>query len=115
MNDDMHDIIIYTNLNSCVWLVLVSQVADVTASKSVSLSEPFRKNVSTSAIIMFPYIVQCLQHTGLRGSIDPLLEEADIDKDGKISLSEFRRLLRTASMGSRNLPSPSGQRSTRKL
>ncbi|KAJ1422610.1 calcium-dependent protein kinase 28 isoform X2, partial [Sesbania bispinosa] len=25
-------------------------------------------------------------HTGLRGSIDPLLEEADIDKDGKISL-----------------------------
>ncbi|KIO47677.1 hypothetical protein SQ11_15995, partial [Nitrosospira sp. NpAV] len=29
-------------------------------------------------------------HTGLRGSIDPLLEEADIDKDGKISLSEFR-------------------------
>ncbi|CAA6655955.1 unnamed protein product [Spirodela intermedia] len=30
----------------------------------------------------------------------PLLEEADIDKDGKISLSEFRRLLRTASMNS---------------
>ncbi|XWS42171.1 hypothetical protein CRYUN_Cryun17cG0145100 [Craigia yunnanensis] len=54
-------------------------------------------------------------HTGLRGSIDPLLEEADIDKDGKISLSEFRRLLRTASMGSRNVPSPSGQRNTRKL
>ncbi|KAI0530551.1 hypothetical protein KFK09_000095 [Dendrobium nobile] len=50
-------------------------------------------------------------HTGLRGSIDPLLEEADIDKDGKISLSEFRRLLRTASMGSRNVPSPSGARS----
>ncbi|KAK4366285.1 hypothetical protein RND71_014165 [Anisodus tanguticus] len=39
-------------------------------------------------------------HTGLKGSIDPLLEEADIDKDGKISLSEFRRLLRTASMSS---------------
>ncbi|CAN4116754.1 unnamed protein product [Withania somnifera] len=39
-------------------------------------------------------------HTGLRGSIDPLLEEADIDKDGKISISEFRRLLRTASMSS---------------
>ncbi|XP_010557652.1 PREDICTED: calcium-dependent protein kinase 28-like isoform X2 [Tarenaya hassleriana] len=37
-------------------------------------------------------------HTGLRrGSIDPLLEEADIDRDGKISLQEFRRLLRTAS------------------
>ncbi|KAF7828960.1 calcium-dependent protein kinase 28-like [Senna tora] len=41
-------------------------------------------------------------HTGLRGSIDPLLEEADIDKDGKISLQEFRRLLRTASISSRN-------------
>ncbi|KAL8211174.1 hypothetical protein R6Q57_005611 [Mikania cordata] len=39
-------------------------------------------------------------HTGLKGSIDPLLEEADIDKDGRISLFEFRRLLRTASMGS---------------
>ncbi|OWM66440.1 calcium-dependent protein kinase 28-like isoform X2 [Punica granatum] len=40
-------------------------------------------------------------HTGLRGSIDPLLEEADIDMDGRISLSEFRRLLRTASMSSK--------------
>ncbi|KAI7729751.1 hypothetical protein M8C21_033665 [Ambrosia artemisiifolia] len=37
-------------------------------------------------------------HTGLRGSIYPLLEEADMDKDGKISLPEFRRLLRSASM-----------------
>ncbi|OVA04924.1 Protein kinase domain [Macleaya cordata] len=55
-------------------------------------------------------------HTGLRGSIDPLLEEADIDKDGKISLSEFRRLLRTASMGSRNIPnSPGAHRNSRKL
>ncbi|KAE8707128.1 Calcium-dependent protein kinase 16 [Hibiscus syriacus] len=53
-------------------------------------------------------------HTGLRGSIYPLLEEADIDKDGKISLSEFRRLLRTASMGSCNVSSPSC-RNTRKL
>ncbi|KAK8607461.1 hypothetical protein V6N13_053196 [Hibiscus sabdariffa] len=53
-------------------------------------------------------------HTGLRGSIDPLLEEADIDKDGKISLAEFRRLLRTASMGSRNVSSPSS-RNTQKL
>ncbi|XP_051140816.1 calcium-dependent protein kinase 28-like isoform X1 [Andrographis paniculata] len=41
-------------------------------------------------------------HTGLKGSIDPLLEEADINKDGRISLSEFRRLLRTASMGGNN-------------
>ncbi|XP_057964265.1 calcium-dependent protein kinase 28-like [Malania oleifera] len=54
-------------------------------------------------------------HTGLRGSIDPLLEEADIDKDGKISLAEFRRLLRTASISSRNAPSPSGHRNPRKL
>ncbi|XP_074560876.1 calcium-dependent protein kinase 18-like [Curcuma longa] len=46
-------------------------------------------------------------HTGLKGSIEPLLEEADIDRDGKISLSEFRKLLRTASMSS-NVPSPSG-------
>ncbi|KAL5752498.1 hypothetical protein ACOSP7_022692 [Xanthoceras sorbifolium] len=54
-------------------------------------------------------------HTGLKGSIDPLLEEADIDKDGKISLSEFRRLLRTASISSRNVPtSPSAQRNSRK-
>lgn len=52
-----------------------------------------------------------LQHTGLRGSLEPLLEEADIDKDGKISLPEFRRLLRTASMSSsRNVTSPSGHR-----
>lgn len=71
----------------------------------------------TSVIIMFPYshCAIVLQHTGLRGSIDPLLEEADIDKDGKISLSEFRRLLRTASIGSRNVPCSSGQRNTRKL
>ncbi|CAI0461680.1 unnamed protein product [Linum tenue] len=54
-------------------------------------------------------------HTGLRGSIDPLLEEADIDRDGKISLSEFRKLLRTASMGSTNLPSPSGHRNSRRV
>ncbi|KDP46753.1 hypothetical protein JCGZ_06541 [Jatropha curcas] len=54
-------------------------------------------------------------HTGLKGSIDPLLEEADIDKDGKISLPEFRRLLRTASISSRNAPSPSVQRTSRKV
>ncbi|CAK9157008.1 unnamed protein product [Ilex paraguariensis] len=54
-------------------------------------------------------------YTGLRGSIDPLLEEADIDKDGKISLSEFRRLLRTASLGSRSLPSPSAHRASRQM
>ncbi|KAI7746283.1 hypothetical protein M8C21_017607 [Ambrosia artemisiifolia] len=34
-------------------------------------------------------------HTGLKGSIDLLLKEADIDKDCKISLSDFCRLLGT--------------------
>ncbi|CAI9110935.1 OLC1v1011045C1 [Oldenlandia corymbosa var. corymbosa] len=54
-------------------------------------------------------------HTGLRGSIDPLLEEADIDKDGKISLAEFRRLLRTASMSSRAVTSPNVNKESRRL
>ncbi|KAL0702722.1 hypothetical protein Bca4012_058844 [Brassica carinata] len=47
-------------------------------------------------------------HTGLKGSIEPLLEEADIDHDGKISLHEFRRLLKTASIKSRNVRNPPG-------
>ncbi|XP_044470059.1 calcium-dependent protein kinase 28-like isoform X2 [Mangifera indica] len=55
-------------------------------------------------------------HTGLRGSIDPLLEEADIDKDGRISLPEFRRLLRTASISSQNVSgSPTGHQHSRTL
>ncbi|XP_010489430.1 PREDICTED: calcium-dependent protein kinase 16 [Camelina sativa] len=54
-------------------------------------------------------------HTGLKGSIEPLLEEADIDNDGKISLHEFRRLLRTASIKSRNVRSPPGYLITRKV
>ncbi|KAI3981615.1 hypothetical protein MKX01_007535 [Papaver californicum] len=58
-------------------------------------------------------------HTGLKGSIDPLLEEADIDKDGKISLPEFRRLLRTASIssvrGSNNTRKSSSMRNSRRL
>ncbi|KAH0909065.1 hypothetical protein HID58_032386 [Brassica napus] len=49
-------------------------------------------------------------HTGLRGSIDPLLDEADIDRDGKISLHEFRRLLRTASISSPRVASTAGHR-----
>lgn len=53
-------------------------------------------------------------HTGLKGSIDPLLEEADVDKDGKINLLEFRRLLRTASMSSPTVPSPPGLHNSRK-
>ncbi|KQK20122.1 hypothetical protein BRADI_1g52567v3 [Brachypodium distachyon] len=52
-------------------------------------------------------------NTGLKGSIDPLLEEADIDKDGKISLDEFRRLLKTASMSSRNATPKSVSKSYR--
>ncbi|KAJ8646014.1 hypothetical protein MRB53_007762 [Persea americana] len=53
-------------------------------------------------------------HTGLKGSVEPLLEEADIDKDGKISLSEFRRLLRSASVNSQNVPSTFGLKMLRR-
>jgi len=34
--------------------------------------------------------------------MDTLLDEADMDGDGKISLPEFQKLLRQASLGSRN-------------
>lgn len=53
-------------------------------------------------------------HTGLKGSVEPLLEEADIDKDGKISLAEFRRLLRSASMSARTVLSPRSRRNPTK-
>ncbi|KAG7618602.1 putative calcium-dependent protein kinase 18 CAMK-CDPK family [Arabidopsis thaliana] len=46
--------------------------------------------------------------TGLKGSIEPLLEEADVDEDGRISINEFRRLLRSASLKSKNVKSPPG-------
>lgn len=39
--------------------------------------------------------------TKMKGSIEPLMEEADVDGDGRISLPEFQKLLRSASMGSR--------------
>ena len=52
--NDRFEIIIYANLNSHVWGVLVSQEANVIASKSVFLSELFIKNV-TSVIIMLRY------------------------------------------------------------
>lgn len=39
-------------------------------------------------------------YTGLKGSIENLLDEADTDKDGRISLPEFQKLLRQASMES---------------
>eukprot|EP00249_Psilotum_nudum_P022482 c28533_g1_i1 orf=588-2150(+) len=42
-------------------------------------------------------------YTGIKGSIGPLLDEADTNKDGKISLFEFQRLLRQVSMGSRTV------------
>ncbi|KAJ8443615.1 hypothetical protein Cgig2_019597 [Carnegiea gigantea] len=54
-------------------------------------------------------------HTGLKGSVEPLLEEADIDKDGRISLQEFRRLLRSASISSRKLVSPTCRKNPRRL
>lgn len=53
--------------------------------------------------------------TGLKGSVEPLLEEADIDQDGRISLHEFRRLLRSASISSRKLVSPTCRKNPRKL
>ncbi|KAH6556432.1 hypothetical protein KP509_1Z179400 [Ceratopteris richardii] len=37
-------------------------------------------------------------YTGLKGSIGHLLDEADINKDGRISLREFQRLLKNAYM-----------------
>lgn len=37
-------------------------------------------------------------YTGMKGSIDNLLDEADTDKDGRISLPEFQRLLRQVSI-----------------
>ncbi|KAL1810193.1 hypothetical protein ACET3Z_027183 [Daucus carota] len=45
-------------------------------------------------------------HAGLKGSIQPILREADIDRDGRISLHEFRRLLRTASSRSTDRNNP---------
>ncbi|PPD74620.1 hypothetical protein GOBAR_DD28452 [Gossypium barbadense] len=74
---------------------------DVDKNGVISLEEMRQVNISITPM-----------HTGLKGSIDPLLEEADIDRDGKISLEEFRRLLRTASISVR--PNPS-HRTTWKL
>ncbi|KAH0936172.1 hypothetical protein HID58_013289 [Brassica napus] len=53
--------------------------------------------------------------TGLKGSIEPLLEEADIDEDGRISIHEFRRLLRSASLKPRTVKSPPGYQLSRKM
>ncbi|XAR57981.1 Non-specific serine/threonine protein kinase [Bertholletia excelsa] len=55
--------------------------------------------------------------TGLKGSMDTLLEEADVDNDGKISLPEFQRLLRTMSTDSTSgkRPMSTAYRSSRKM
>ncbi|XP_048619358.1 calcium-dependent protein kinase 18-like [Brassica napus] len=53
--------------------------------------------------------------TGLKGSIEPLLEEADVDEDGRISIHEFRRLLRSASLKPRTVKSPPGYQLSRKM
>jgi calcium-dependent protein kinase len=47
-------------------------------------------------------MVFLLQATGLKGSMEAILDEADMDGDGRISLPEFKNLLRQASLGSRN-------------
>ncbi|KAJ0240754.1 Calcium-dependent protein kinase 18 [Hirschfeldia incana] len=53
--------------------------------------------------------------TGLKGSIEPLLEEADVDEDGRISIHEFRRLLRSASLKTRTVKTPPGYQLSRKM
>ena len=52
--------------------------------------------------VLFKLLFFCHQFTGLKGSILHLLDEADTDKDGKISLPEFQKLLRQVSMNSWN-------------
>lgn len=42
-----------------------------------------------------------MQATGIKGSVETLLEEADVDGDKRISLPEFQKLLHQASFGSR--------------
>jgi len=47
------------------------------------------------------YLLPNMQATGLKGSVETLLDEADTDGDGRISLPEFQKLLHQASFGSR--------------
>ncbi len=42
-----------------------------------------------------------LQAMGVKGSVSTLLDEADTDGDGRLSLPEFQKLLHRASFGSR--------------
>ena len=44
----------------------------------------------------------CVQATKIKGSVKSLMEEVDVDGDGRISLPEFQKLLRSASQQSRN-------------
>lgn len=48
--------------------------------------------------------------TGLKGSIETILDEADTDGDGRISLPEFQKLLHQASFGSRTNTETNRQR-----
>ena len=43
----------------------------------------------------------CVQATKLKGSVEGLMAEVDMDGDGRISLPEFQKLLRCASQHSR--------------
>lgn len=73
--------------------------------RSVCLLRPFLhlKSIANFLAPGHTLIIVCMfrQATGLNGSMDSILVEADIDGDGKISLSEFQKLLRQASLGSR--------------
>jgi hypothetical protein len=42
-----------------------------------------------------------VQAMGLKSSVSILLDEADTDRDGRMSLPEFQKLLHQASLGSR--------------
>lgn len=54
-----------------------------------------------SLFLMMVHLLQNMQATGLKGSVETLLDEADTDGDGRISLPEFQKLLHQASFGSR--------------
>lgn len=62
--------------------------------------------------MMIYYYQFIIQHTGIKGSIEMLLDEADTDKDGKISLTEFRTVLKTASTPCQRRSSVSNNRNS---
>lgn len=80
----------------------------ITASelKIVSAQTPVlvglhRYHLSVFTFSHYVYLLSNMQATGLKGSIETLLDEADLDGDGRISLPEFQKLLHQASFGSR--------------